>query len=234
MYEFEREEYSKHRICYENENLESTSLTKIWKKTTEPKKTNERIRLYEFFVKIFYNTLQSDSKEMKESYIEDVYENLNTKLEKKINKSNATNTDDLGHCVKDLFDKSSNSNIEEEPEKNDTSMSDLLGDDNKNSEEDDESSSHNDSQNKPKIHPLSTENIIEKGNEKLKEMNLGMVRIRLHRRNSRFEQFQDKIYTSLLDKNNSVEEIISKLKMNEVLAIVPSFRCRYRLMKKWQ
>ena len=79
---FEREECSRHRTCYEDENLEQKSLTKVWKQTTEPKKTNERTRLHEFCSKLFYDTINNVDTEMDKLMVETIYKNLSTKLEK--------------------------------------------------------------------------------------------------------------------------------------------------------
>ena len=234
---FEREEYAKHRTCYENENLENKSLTKVWKHTTEPSKKSERIRLYEFCVKMFYNTRNNNVTGIEESVIENVYKNLSSKLDSKESKCNSNNSiesspDDLGNCVKYLFSITSNTNEEKDIENEDIIIEELTDDhvDPLGTNTNNVHSNSNENVNS-KIHPLALLDAIKEGNKKLSTMNLGQIRTRLHKRNKRFEKCQDKIYRNVIDLEQNVDNKISKLKNLVVSVSAPGFRKRYKLLK---
>ena len=222
---FEREEYSNHRINYEALGNDQ-KLIPTYRTKGEPRKNIERFRLYEFLINTFDS---NNASEIDDKFVENIIDNLKTELsppKEEVNKE----ADALENVVSELFHSTSNRteiddseddgkeiNIEEE--------TDMVQ--NENNVEDNASSTK-----RTKIHPMSTSNIFEEGKKVLLKMDLVSVRFNIQERNNRFFKKQQDIYKACIDKDNVINNDIAKSNQCNEITVQLKYRERFRLMKR--
>ena len=204
---FEKEEHMNHQIDYEGSLKNETKTLQTCKSTTEPRKNIERFRLHGFIIKVFHDG--DTSGEIDDGDIEEVIKNLTTKLE--LPDKEPGLKDDLDACVSEMLaeiktDEHSDSILEEEalmPVEEDV-CEELSG------------------KKKKSVNQLASIDIIQKGIICLKKLNLNEMRLKMKKRQKRFERQQEKTHNAIISKE---KEATNQLSTNNTINIItPAFR----------
>lgn len=178
-------------------------------KTTEPRKNLERFRLHEFVVRVFNQKNMKEKIDIK--FIEGEIKNLATKINDPT--PNAAHADELEETVKDMFNVGAD-NDNEAPEIDAIVDELLVENDNEDPGTAEEEGSVGDKgKSKAKaIHPCSLANAILEGKSLIKKMGLAEIRGRIHKKNKRFEEFQDSICKEAISEEDAFTTDLDCLK----------------------
>ena len=161
-----------------------------------PRKHVERVRLYEFLVKLIGD--ECTSRKYHTRVCNDIIKNLETILNKNDYTTNNTNIDELEQCIIGLQEETRN-------EVSSVDSTETTTDQYQDIEQDEDGENINNSCGSD-THKLPLCDVISAGKEKVIEMNIPKMRENKQRRKKRFKSFLDKIY----EKVNTREEKTTK------------------------
>jgi hypothetical protein len=224
---FESDAFTKQRVEWNNkEEAIVKEYVSLSTKTTEPRKTVERRRLYEWAVLMFNGEERRYVSEKDGfSYIKSITTTL--KNPSAVNAA-GVQKDHLEECIEDIF--YSIDNIES-AQINDASIgtesehnNDVL--DTEAVEDDDETTNEC---NRGKINSLSLINIFEHGEKELKKINVNEVRLNKKKRLMRSDEFYRNIYNSILENNDNLDADCKEIFESKAIS-TPWFRSTYDML----
>ena len=211
---FESDAFTKQRIEW---NISDEPTRKDYNssstKTTEPRKTIERRRMYEWSVMMFndeHNRCISD----KDGFA--CIKNLTTPLQKpNVNVNTLDKIDHLGDCIDEIFYSQ---------DLNDASIPDPIDD-----EAVEDNSELRSESNRGNIHCLALLDIFDHANKELKKIDVTKVRLNKKKRTHRADEFYRDIYNNILDNNDDIDTDCNDLVGSTVVSM-PWFRITYDIL----
>ena len=166
-------------------------------KTTEPRKTVERRRVYEWSV-VMFNDEEKRIVTEKDGF--DCIKQLTTSLKKP---NDINKPDQLEECIDDIFyniDSIDNIDIVTDRSTVLNERSNLIDE-----EAVEDNTASNENTNRGKIHSLSMLNVFHHGNDELKKINVNKVRLNKKKRLERTDEFYCNIYHEILNDNDELD-----------------------------
>ena len=222
---FEIDAFTKHRLDL-SEEPKRKLYTSNSTKTTEPRKTVERQRIYEWCV-LMFNKEQTRRINEKDGFY--CIKQLNTHLKNRPNSADSNSKPDpLECCIDDIFN---NNDIGDETYTNITMVpTDSSNDDVIDDVIDDEAIEDNDEEGQEvrrgKINRLSIIDIFSHAKSELIKVNVSQVRMNKKKRLERSDQFYRDIYNSILNDDDEFDNDINDI-INTTVANKPWYRSTY-------
>ena len=219
---FETDAFTKHRLDFETSDEPQTKeYSSNSTKTTEPRKTLERRRIYEWSILMFD---EEQERKVREKDGFNYIKQLTIPLKDPNNVNALHQTDDpLESCIDEIFN-----NIDP--------IDDMSSDINGNSIViDDEAVEDNDDDSEDvrrgKIHSLSIINIFDHANEELTKVNVNMVRKNKKERLRRSDQFYRDIYNNILNERDEFDTDLMDIAQS-TQETKPWFRSTYNMLSQ--
>ena len=222
---FETDAFTKHRLDLSDEPKRKV-YTSNSTKTTEPRKTVERQRIYEWCVLMFS---KEQTRIIKEKDGFSAIKLIKTELKNASNTSDSTTMlDPLESCIDDIFN--SNDTCKETYNNNVSSLqvndtNDDVIDDEANEDAQEEYQDGHEVR-RGKIHQLSTIDIFTHSKKELIKVNISQVRMNKKKRLQRSDQFYHDIYNNILNGDDTFENDINDI-LNTTVVNKPWYRSTY-------
>jgi len=211
---FESDAFTKQHIEW-NINDEPTrkDYTSSSTRTTEPRKTVERRRIYEWSV-IMFNDEQQRCINEKDGF--NCINRITTPLQRPTaNPNTIDKIDHLEDCIDQIFETTNlNDNINPEP------IDDEAIEDN---------TEANNESNRGSINSLALLDVFDHGNNELNKIDVTKIRLNKKKRTQRHDDFYREIYANILDNNDDIDTDCNDV-VDDTVVCIPWFRTTYDLL----